>query len=214
MTLKTQQVFNVSCKHNRAHTPGSCEFFSCSSGPNSWLLLPSVGPLMDLQSVSAVVLDGGALVTSSSFILTWWGLPERLRLRLPLRWPRCLLLRGLGLRDLIFMTTVLSSSEVTSELSEELVSSPEVGSRIWRQMEKSVSKSGKREIKRVQMQMRTPKERAFGCFHVKQAVGCNYLKWLCYTHNAAHVVAIVTQDKVSWAFRQFLVSKGYLEISR
>lgn len=157
MTLKTQQVFNVSCKHNRAHTPGSCEFFSCSSGPNSWLLLPSVGPLMDLHSVSAVVLDGGALVTSTSFILTWWGLPERLRLRLPLRWPQCLLLRGLGLRDLIFMTTVLSSSEVTSELSEELVSSPEVGSRIWRQMEKSVSKSGKREIKRVQMQMRTPK---------------------------------------------------------
>ena len=40
----------------------------------------------------------------------------------------------------------------------------------------------------------------------KEAVGCtqhgkewhsnDYLKWLCYTHNGAHVVAIVTHDKV------------------
>lgn len=40
---------------------------------------------------------------------------------------------------------------------------------------------------------------------------CDYLKWLCYTHNGAHVVAIVTQDKVPWAFGQFLLGKGYLE---
>lgn len=46
---------------------------------------------------------------------------------------------------------------------------------------------------------------------VESRVSCDYLKWLCYTHNGAHVVAIVTQDKVSWAFRQFLLSKGYLE---
>ncbi len=41
----------------------------------------------------------------------------------------------------------------------------------------------------------------------------DYLKWLCYTHNGARVVAIVTQDKVPWAFGQFLLSKGYLENS-
>lgn len=30
----------------------------------------------------------------------------------------------------------------------------------------------------------------------KQCQSYDYLKWLCYTHNAAHIVAIVTQDKV------------------
>lgn len=45
----------------------------------------------------------------------------------------------------------------------------------------------------------------------KQTGSYDYLKWLCYTHDGAHVVAIVTQDKVPWAFGQFLLGKGYLE---
>lgn len=39
----------------------------------------------------------------------------------------------------------------------------------------------------------------------------DYLKWLRYAHNGAHVVAIVTQDEVARAFGQLFLRKGYLE---
>lgn len=121
----------------RYHTPDSSESLSFSPGADGWLLLPSAGHTVDPLSTVSVVLDGEPSVTLGCFILACAGLPERLRLRpwLPLRWLRCLLLRGLGLRDLVFMwTTVLSSSELKSELSEELLSWPEVGSWIWEEI--------------------------------------------------------------------------------
>ncbi len=50
-------------------------------------------------------------------------------------------------------------------------------------------------------QMHSPplKDNGFDCYNLKKArpeFASDYLKWLCYTHNGAHVVAIVTQDKV------------------
>lgn len=115
------------------HTPESPVSFSFSPGADTWLLLPSAGRRVDSLSAVVLVLDGEPSATLSSFILAFEGLLERLPERLSLRWLRCLLLRGLGLRDLVFMrTTVLSSSELKSELSEELFSRPEVGSWIWR----------------------------------------------------------------------------------
>lgn len=114
------------------HTPESSEVLSISPGADARLLLPSAGRPVDL--LSTVVLDWAPSVMLSPFTLACAGLPERLWPWpwLPLRCLRCLPLCGLGLRDLVFMrTTVLSSSELRSELSEELVSRPEVGSWIW-----------------------------------------------------------------------------------
>lgn len=113
------------------HSPESLVSFPFSPGADSRLLLPSAGRPVDSLSAFVAVLDGESSGTLSSFILACAGLLERLWLWLwlPLRCLRCLLLRGLGLRDLVFMrTTVLSSSELKSELSEELWSRPEVGS--------------------------------------------------------------------------------------
>lgn len=113
--------------------------FSFSPGADSWLLLPSAGRPVDSLSAVVVVLEGEPSLTLSAFILACSGLLDLLWLRLRLWWLRCLLLRGLGLWDLVFMrTTVLSSSELKSELSEELLSGPEVGSWIWRCMNKRI----------------------------------------------------------------------------
>lgn len=103
-------------------------------------MLPSSGFFLDSLSAAA------PSVISSSVSLAGAGLPERLQEwlaeRLPLRWVRRLTLRGLELRDLIFMTTVLSSSELKSELSEELLSCSEDGSWIceWTGKKKGNSK--------------------------------------------------------------------------
>lgn len=88
------------------------------------MLLPSAGQLVDSAcGASAGEPSRGALTLACS------GLLEPLRLR----WLRCLLLRGLGLWEPVFTwTTVLSSSELKSELSEELWSGPTVGSWICR----------------------------------------------------------------------------------
>lgn len=120
----------VTCDNSRTlhHGPESPVSFTSSWGADAWLLLPSAGRPVDSLSAVVVVLDGEPSVTLSAFILACSGLSEPLRLW----WLLCLFLRGLGLRDLIFMrTTVLSSSELKSELSEELLSRPEVGSWIW-----------------------------------------------------------------------------------
>lgn len=105
------------------HSPESPVSFSFSPGADSWLLLPSAGCSVDPLSAAVVVRLGDLSVTLSAFIFALAGLLERLRLWLLLPWPWCLLLRGLELRDLVFMrTTVLSSSELKSELSDELLS--------------------------------------------------------------------------------------------
>lgn len=112
------------------HIPEPAVSFSFSSGADTWPLLSSAGRPVD--SLSAVVV-----LTLSTFPLACTGLPERLEVWL--RWLRCLALHGLGLRDPVFMrTAVPSSSELKSELSEELASSPEVGSWIWRQIKKTI----------------------------------------------------------------------------
>lgn len=114
------------------HTPESSVFLSFSpAGADTGLLLPSAGRPGDSLTAAVAALDGEPSGTLRSFTLAGAGLLERLRLwlPLPLRCLRCFPLRGLGLRDLVFMrTTVLSSSELKSELSEELISRPEVGS--------------------------------------------------------------------------------------
>lgn len=38
-----------------------------------------------------------------------------------------------------------------------------------------------------------------------------HLEWLSHSNDRVHVVAIETQDEVSGALGQFLLSKGYLE---
>lgn len=111
-------------------TPEPSVSFSFSSAAEPWPLLSSAGRPVD--SRSAVVV-----ATSSTFILACVGLPGRLWLWL--RWLRCFALRGLGLRDPPFVgTTVPSSSELKSELSEELASRAEVGSWIWRWMKQII----------------------------------------------------------------------------
>lgn len=119
------------------HRPEASVSFSFSAGADGGLLPPSAGRPVD--SLSAEPDGGPESATSCCFILACAGLPERLRLWLwpGLRRPWRRPLRGLALRDRVFIpTTVLSSSELTSELSEELWSLPDVGSwicwwKIW-----------------------------------------------------------------------------------
>lgn len=132
-TEKKHTVEEIQNKRHARPVALHCSFSrSSEAGPGP--LLPSAGWLLESLFTVAQALTS---VSFGAFILAWSGLPERLWLRLRLRRLRCLALCGLGLRDLVFMrTTVLSSSELKSELSEELCSTPVVGSWIWIRMNK------------------------------------------------------------------------------
>lgn len=98
---------------------------AAARGSDAGALLPSAERLGDSPAgAPASAGRAGALTT-----LACSGLLEPLRLW----WLRCLLLRGgLGLWEPAFAsTTVPSSSELKSELSDELRSGPTVGSWIW-----------------------------------------------------------------------------------
>lgn len=102
------------------------------------LLLPSGGQPVDSPS-GASAGEASSAGRLAALTLACSGLLEPLRLW----WLRCLLLRGLGLWEPVFTrTTVLSSSELKSELSEELWSGPTVGSWIWSVWESCDEESG------------------------------------------------------------------------
>lgn len=176
-TFSLQKTYSLVDVWNKRHNSRLCELWRQqdsvalhtpeSPEPDCRLLLPSSGGPADKFSLAVPP------VMLSSFILACAGLPERLAerlrewLRLPLRCLRCLLLRGLELRDLIFMTTVLSSSELKSELSEELLSCSEVGSWIWW------------EIKKKKIWRNSHKIPVTGCTDAEKPISCNssWLTW-------------------------------------